>query len=89
MIRNQIQSSTMTPITARIAYSNCLRNPPTVSQFAPSWTPAKTSRAVNGSEPRNEKTVNRKSGMCEIPAANDTSERMTGIIRPKKLAASP
>ena len=27
--------------------------------------------------------------MWATPAANDTSERMTGIIRPKKLAASP
>ena len=89
MIRNQIQASTTTPSTARIAYSNCLRTPPIVSQFAPSWTPANTSSAVNGSEPRNEKSVKRRSGMCATPAANDTSERMTGIIRPKKLAASP
>ncbi len=89
MIRIQIQASAMTTRIARIAYSNCLSTAPTDSQLAPSWTPANTSRAVNGSEPRNVNSVNRPSGIREMPAANDTRERTTGIIRPKKLAASP
>ena len=54
MIRSQIQASTITTRTATIAYSNRLSQAPTVSQLAPSWTPAKTSSAVHGAEPRNE-----------------------------------
>ena len=44
---------------------------------------------MNGSEPRNVNSVKRPSGIRATPAANDTRERTTGTIRPKKLAASP
>ena len=89
MMRNQIQATTRTTSTAKMAYSKRFRTAPIDSQFAPSWTPAKTSSAVNGREPRNENTMNRPSGMRATPAANETRDRMTGTIRPKKLAASP
>ncbi len=59
MIRNQIQARAITTSTASTAYSKRFRMPPIVSQFAPSWTPANTSAAVHGSDPRNVKIVNR------------------------------
>ncbi len=77
IIRNQIQATTTTTRTAITAYSKRLSQAPTVSQFAPSCTPAKTSSAVHGREPRNVKTVNLPRGICAMPAANDTRDRIT------------
>ena len=72
-----------------MAYSNRLRTPPTVSQFAPSWTPGEHEQRGERQRPEEREHGELPIGMRDTPAANETSERMTGIIRPKKLAASP